>query len=181
MRKSLNIRRIYGSGYGKSLHPQVACSKIWGLSPRLPVVVLSGFALTGLVWADQSDALVQQGEQLASTRRCSQAIPYFTRAIQINPRNATAYNYRGKCYGEAAQWDLGIQDIGQAIRLEPYDAKHYYYRMTLKRDKGDLAGALADADKSIDTDPMNAAGHAGRGSVFLLLGKIQDAKYEFET
>lgn len=66
------------------------------------------------------------------------------------------------------QWDAAIADFTRAIELEAKPgvvSLCYRFRADAKRNKGDLAGAIADYTKSVelDTDSDNADSYYGRG------------------
>jgi tetratricopeptide (TPR) repeat protein len=77
-----------------------------------------------------------------------EAIPYFSKAIEINPKYDLAYHYRG-----CAKYDLGdyrgaISDFSKAIERNPKDAGEYYLRGSAKKKLGDKNGACLDWSKA---------------------------------
>ena len=54
------------------------------------------------------------------------AIDDFTRAIEINPGSPAAYGARGVIYIEHRDYDKGIADVKEAIRLNPQDLGQTY-------------------------------------------------------
>jgi tetratricopeptide (TPR) repeat protein len=68
--------------------------------------------------------------------------------VQLNPKNAGAYNLRGLAYRVKGQLDHAIQDYDQAIRLNPNYAEAFNNRGLAKRAKGDFAGGDADIAKA---------------------------------
>ncbi|MEW6528449.1 MAG: tetratricopeptide repeat protein [Candidatus Micrarchaeota archaeon] len=47
------------------------------------------------------------------------AIQEYTKAIELNPKNADAYFNRGLCYEKQGKYDLAIQDYKKTIKLNP--------------------------------------------------------------
>ena len=60
---------------------------------------------------DRTDAFVT-GRKLAEAGHCPDAIPYYDKAIQANPRYAKAYSDRGRCYAK-----LGNPRAGSRISI----------------------------------------------------------------
>jgi tetratricopeptide (TPR) repeat protein len=63
------------------------------------------------------------------------------------------FSNRGLQYLNAGQYDLAIQDFGQAIRLNPEDAWAFYGRGRAKQKMGDTAGANADIARALQLRP----------------------------
>ena len=57
-----------------------------------------------------------------------QAIADFSRAIELEPENATAYRGRGVAYNESGDPDQALADFERAIELQPDEATTYYSR-----------------------------------------------------
>ena len=105
----------------------------------------------------------------------SLAMADFSKAIELNPRDALAYRNRGVSYGRKGQHDLAIADFGKAIELNPKDEQAYLIGvyLTTKKDSHDLA--IADFSKAIELNPKSAAAYNQRGFTFLLMGKYDAA------
>ena len=56
------------------------------------------------------------------------AISDLNKAIQINPKNAEAYNNRGYAYVNKGQYDKAISDFTKAIEINPRSASAYNNR-----------------------------------------------------
>ena len=56
------------------------------------------------------------------------AIAEYTKAIELDPENAVAYNGRGDVYYDKGELALAIADYTQAIKLDPQYAVAYYNR-----------------------------------------------------
>ncbi len=72
------------------------------------------------------------------------AIADFTRAIELNPADTSAYCNRGLCYAEHGDFAQAIADFTQAIELNPSDASAYCNRGWCYAEQGDFAKAISD-------------------------------------
>jgi tetratricopeptide (TPR) repeat protein len=121
-----------------------------------------------------------EGRKLASGGQCKDAIGYFNRAIQADPRHSRSYSDRGRCLAMMGQLDKGIDDLNRAVQYAPDDMSSYYNRAGLWADAGLGDAALSDLDRSIRLNPMNAAPRAARAAVFEAMGRPQDAQLDAE-
>jgi len=66
-----------------------------------------------------------KGAFYANKDQYDKAIREYTKAIEINPKFADAYNNRGNAYGEKGQYDQAIRDYTKAIEVNPKYAEAY--------------------------------------------------------
>jgi len=74
-----------------------------------------------------------RGQNYAEQGLHDQAIADYTKAIELDPRFALAYNNRGWAYHEKGLHDQAIADYTKAIELDPRFALAYIYRGGLSR------------------------------------------------
>jgi tetratricopeptide (TPR) repeat protein len=73
------------------------------------------------------------------------AIADYTEAIRLNPKDDSAFYFRGEAYRQKADYDRAIADYTEAIRLNPKDVfASYYARGGAYVDKGDYGHAISD-------------------------------------
>jgi tetratricopeptide (TPR) repeat protein len=82
------------------------------------------------------------------------AIADFTKAIEINPRDANYYNDRG---GLEKDGDRAIADYTKAVEVNPKFAVGYYNRAGCYEKKGDRDRAIADYRRALEIDPTGFA------------------------
>ena len=114
----------------------------------------------------------------------AQAILDYSKAIEIDPRNAEAYLKRGLAYAKQYQrgdyfnegvWDKAIADFSKVIEIEPRNVEVYFKRADLYRKKGQYSMAILDYSKVIEIDPRNAEAYYERGYVYDWKGKLGQA------
>jgi tetratricopeptide (TPR) repeat protein len=91
------------------------------------------------------------------------AIADFTRAIELDPRDAEAWMNRGAARGRLGQLDEAIADMDRAIALRPDFALAYQNRGVSRGMKGDHAGAIDDYTRAIELMPRLAQAWGARG------------------
>ncbi len=82
-----------------------------------------------------------------------EAIAYYSKAIELNPNYAKAYNNRGITYDELGQYDKGIADYNKAIELDPKYAEAYYNQAYAYSKLGQTERAISDLKKVLEIDP----------------------------
>lgn len=102
-------------------------------------------------------------------------IQYFTKALELNPRLAAAYEKRGLLYYYQEKYDRMIQDYSTYLDLVP--EKPEAYRMLgmgyLKR--GIYDPAINNFSRAIDMEPKHITAYAYRGEAYRLLGRDEEA------
>lgn len=106
-------------------------------------------------------------------------IKYFTKAIELNPKSAIAYIYRGEVYRIIDRYDLAIEDYSKAIELEPGNADYYSCRGYWYSKSGNYELAINDLSKAIELNSANANYHSNRGWWYFNSGKYELAINDF--
>jgi tetratricopeptide (TPR) repeat protein len=129
------------------------------------------------------------------------AIDDFTRAVEMNPEHAEAYNIRGAAKYQLGELDDAIEDFNRSIeinsrrtggvrvtisdhagnviesrkpsRADPMLAPPYYNRALARYAKEDYLAAIEDYSLALENDPEIATAYYRRGLSKL---KIQDIK-----
>ena len=103
------------------------------------------------------------------------AIADYTRAIQLNPSFAEAYNNRGTVYSQKGDYRHAIVDISKAIELNPNFADAYSNRGLFHSLKGDYVRAIVDLDKAMELNPNYATAYNNRGLTYYNQGDLNHA------
>ena len=88
--------------------------------------------------SDDANTYYRRGLAYGKKGDYGPAIAAFTKAIDLNPDHANAYDGRGIPFTEnKATFDRAIADFTKAIQLKPHDANVYYNRGNTYIQKGD--------------------------------------------
>jgi hypothetical protein len=88
--------------------------------------------------------LVKRGKSLMESDSYEEAIDAFSKAIEINPRNAAAYYNRGITWSKKGDYDLSIDDYNKALEINPRHGRAYNNRGRVWYIKGDYDRACSD-------------------------------------
>lgn len=69
------------------------------------------------------NAHMARGYAYAQLKQCNNAIPDFTKALEIKP-DAQVYAQRGNCYIDTQQVPQGLADLKQAVTMAPQDKSY---------------------------------------------------------
>ena len=108
------------------------------------------------------------------------AMDAYTKAIELNPTDAIAYNNRGYVKKNLGRPEEAIQDYDRAIELNPTLASAYSNRGYAKNDLGQHEAALADLNQAIKLNPTLAVAYNNRGIANQNLAHITEAREDFE-
>lgn len=111
-------------------------------------------------------------------------IEYFTKALELNPRFAPAYEKRGLFYFFQEKYDKVIEDLTRFIRLAPDKADAYRMLAIAYLKVENYDKAIVSFDTAIQLEPEMAAAFSYRAEALRLNGKpieaIQDASTGIE-
>ncbi|NIS81889.1 MAG: tetratricopeptide repeat protein [Anaerolineales bacterium] len=91
----------------------------------------------------------------ADSKDFEKAIEDFSTAIELNPRYASAYSYRGMAHAAMRHIEDALFDYGMAIAIDPSLSSTYYARALLFEERGDFELAIIDYKLflELNTDP----------------------------
>ena len=94
---------------------------------------------------EKAEALDALGRQHVMSGDSKGAIPIYSEAIRLSPRDGFIYYNRGAARLHVGDYDGAIADFSEVIRLEPkLKADAYQARGDAKNYKGDTKGAKED-------------------------------------
>ncbi len=104
----------------------------------------------------------------------------YTKAIELDPTLAVAYNNRGNAKAALGQHEAALADYDRAIELNPTYATAYYNRGNTKHALGQHEAALADYDRAIELNPTYATAYSNRGNTKAALGQHEAALADYD-
>ena len=140
---------------------------------RIPVYLLTLLLLHALPSrADEATDYFNRGLKSSMTNR---KIEFFTKALELNPKLATAYEQRGLLYYYQGKYDKVIQDYLAYLDLAPEKAGAYRMLGLGYLKNGDCERAIAHFTRAIEMEPQHPAGFAYRAEANRLCGKDEEA------
>ena len=85
-----------------------------------------------------------------------------TKAIELNPDNATAYSIRGAIYYRLNDFNGAVADFNKAAALNPNDYRNFYNRGLAHVKLNDLRKAVEDFSGAIQINPNDADSYYNR-------------------
>ena len=103
----------------------------------------------------------------------------YKKAIEINPKDAYAYNNRGVAYYKDGQYEKAISDYSKAIEINPNLTEAYLNRGITFDDIGQHNKAISDYSKAIEINPNLAEAYHDRGIAYTKENKYNEAISDF--
>lgn len=126
-----------------------------------------------------SDVYLRLGWLYQTVGDGQQAIKRYTRAIELNPRNAIAFNNRGAAFAYQENIEAAIQDFTQAITMDTQLAVAYKNRGHALTLKGEMDAAIQDFIEAINLNPLDAGTYNYRGAAYQEQGDLDTAILDY--
>jgi len=140
----------------------------------------SQIALGQIHHIQTAEAYLAHGDDCFSKGQYDAAIAEYTRAIELKPDFAAAYNNRG--YAAYSKYDGSdpLPDLNRALQLRPNFPHAYNTRGCIHMGSGRVNEALADFNRAIQLQPDYPRAFRNRGSVLMKKGRYSAAFSDFE-
>jgi tetratricopeptide (TPR) repeat protein len=115
------------------------------------------------------------GQRELQVSQYAQAIPAFDRAIQLEPKFAEAYLFRGKALAASGERERAILDFSEAIELQPSNPNPVLERGSAYFYIKNYPAAIADATRAIELNPMLATAYNLRAIALREMGDSRKA------
>ena len=177
-----DARRIVASAY--RVEPDSAAAYLLAaqIMVRLEMEEQATAALTKALTIDarMPNANFLLGQMALFRGRLPEAITLTERELAINPGHAMAWSQLGDAYVRQAKWGEAIGVLQKSIWLNPYYSAPYILlgRSYLKTEQPARAESMLR--RAIQYDPNNRSAHYLLGQVLQQMGKIEEAKREFD-
>jgi tetratricopeptide (TPR) repeat protein len=124
--------------------------------------------------------LSNYGNALPDAGNASEALTYYNRAIELNPRFYAAYGNRGSAKLNLGDYKGAVADFQEALRINPhyYDA-HYNWGNALAR-QGKTEEAIGHFQEALRIYPYYSDAHYNWGNALAGQGKTEEAIIHFQ-
>jgi predicted Zn-dependent protease len=109
-----------------------------------------------------------------------EALNQYSKEIEANPKDATAYYNRGLFYQKQGDYKAAIADYTKVIKLNPQDARSYNNRGFAYFSYGNYKAAIADLNKVIELNPQNTDAYTRRGFFYEMMGKKEKSAADYK-
>jgi tetratricopeptide (TPR) repeat protein len=125
----------------------------------------------------RATAHVRRGLALVEQGKLDEAMRDYNAGIDLDPRDALAYNNRAILWREKKELDRAVADLTKAISIEPMPASEgvgggpinlHFNRGIMFHQKGDFDRAMADYNRAIELDPKDAQAFYRRARLHFL-------------
>ena len=113
-------------------------------------------------------------------RQYTRALADFSQAININPRDASAYLGRGVLYARTGSHELAVQELNRAIAIAPGYAEAYAKRCFVRMMQDNPPAALPDCEKAVALNPRHLEALTNRGVVYAALDRVTEAAQSYQ-
>jgi tetratricopeptide (TPR) repeat protein len=123
----------------------------------------------------QTEAFFSQALQKLKLGKYGDALADFNWLLQVDPKDARAYCYRGIVRCRLRDNQGAIEDLGMAMLLNPQDTQVRYHRGLVRIELRDYRGAIDDFSQLIQSNPQNAEAYMNRGLAYSKLENYRQA------
>jgi tetratricopeptide (TPR) repeat protein len=129
--------------------------------------------------------IAREGAQAAKDQDWNKAIERFRKAAEIDRKYtqnlAIAYQQRAFSYANDQRFQDALNDLNEAIKINPRDARAYEQRAAIEMKINDYDKAVADYGEAIKANPGEIKYHLYRGYIYELRGDLQNAMAETDA
>jgi tetratricopeptide (TPR) repeat protein len=112
--------------------------------------------------------------------RLEEGIDHLKRELELNPGNSMALYRLGDAYGRQLKWAEAIAALQRSLWINPYYSGPYILLGKAYMKKNQPSTAEEMLRRAIQSDPNNKSAHYMLGQALQQLGRLEEAKREFE-
>jgi tetratricopeptide (TPR) repeat protein len=119
--------------------------------------------------------IILKGNEHYYNKEYNEAIKYYDKALEIDPKYALAWNNKGVAVGKLEKYNEAIGCYDKALEIDPKDADEWYNKGNALHDLGKYKEAIECYDKALEIDAKDAY---AVNNIGLALNKLQGTKSE---
>jgi tetratricopeptide (TPR) repeat protein len=146
--------------------------------------------MTRAIWKDRGRMIaaleagpfktwLEEMSVVSDKREQDRAIAHYTKLIESNPKNLSAYNQRAIAYRRRGSFEQAIADYNKAIEIDPGFALAHNNRALVYEAKGEFDRAIAGFTKGIEINPKFAVAYNNRGHAYAAKGELDQAIIDY--
>ena len=117
----------------------------------IKIILLISLVLSALSCMSPQYEHLKKGNDYSEKEKWNEAIIEYSKAIELAPDLAEAYNNRATAYTEKGEYDKAIADCTKVIEMDPQSIIPYYNRSIAYLYKGEYEKTIADCTKILDS------------------------------
>ena len=121
------------------------------------------------------DFAVDEGWDLYNQGKYDESIKAFDKAIELDPKNALAWNNKGRSLDNLGKYNEAIQAYNKVIEIDPKDAWPWIEKGYVLYNQGKYDEAIKAYDKAIELDSQYATAWNNKGNALNNQGKYDKA------
>jgi tetratricopeptide (TPR) repeat protein len=185
----VNLQSVaYSETMPAGLPPQFVASRfarrLLMVVAMLLILLVAGNAIVERVRnaVQGNDAIVyyNSGLELLLDEEYTAAINAFTRAIELDPKLAEAFNDRGNAYFQIGEFEQAMIDYNRAVELKPDFALAHLNTGNVYHEMGDSEQAIAAYTLALELDPELALAYNNRAYQNLVDGRFLEAIEDYD-
>ncbi len=116
-----------------------------------------------------------RGSEYFKSGKFPEALSYFTKAIDLNPKSALTYVAQGDTYYRMGRYKEAIADFTKSVEINPIYSDVYSHRGSAYDQLGQHTQAIDDYTKAIELNPKDDWAYFNRGITHQRLGRYTEA------
>lgn len=146
---------------------------------RLLIVCLLAVGMSSC--SPSEEELFQAGIEKMDQQAWKEAIVYFDRALEENPKNAAALNAKGVALFQEGEYEAAIPVFTASISADSSMYKPWFNRANANFELGNYKESLADYNMANGLDQSQTDIYYNRGLALLGLEEYEDALLDFDA
>jgi tetratricopeptide (TPR) repeat protein len=122
---------------------------------------------------------LKNGDNYSDQQKWVEAIAEYTKAIEVAPKLAEAYNNRASAYTEKGDYEKAIADCTKVIAMDPESVVAYYNRSIAYLYNRQYEKAVNDCEKILELGLNSPWVYYHRGMAYIGMGEYRGALSSF--